>query len=203
LIRHAETAWNRENRIQGHLDSSLTKSGREQAYRWGLSLKRFPWDRILSSDLGRAATTANLVNLTLDLPIQTDPGLREQSWGLWEGKIIDEIPASENLTGCGWSFRPPGGEGRETVRERAAGVLSRKAAEWPGQNILVVTHEGVLKCLAYRLLGRSFLPSEPPLLKAGHLHRLKYEIANETGHEKGCLRIEKINAVDLNEIEEA
>ena len=57
LIRHAQTVWNREKKVQGHRDSPLTADGERQASSWGLILSQFSWDRILASDTGRALTT--------------------------------------------------------------------------------------------------------------------------------------------------
>jgi bisphosphoglycerate-dependent phosphoglycerate mutase len=85
LIRHAETVWNRENRIQGHRDSSLTDSGKTDADGWGRRLKRIAWDRIFGSDLGRAVDTAAIINRHLKLPFS----FRSKP-----------IPGSENRTGA-------------------------------------------------------------------------------------------------------
>jgi len=93
LIRHAETVWNRGKRIQGHSDSPLTAAGERQASSWGQILARFSWDRILASDTGRALTTGERINEFLKLPIETDPRLREQDWGRWEGKTVPQIQA--------------------------------------------------------------------------------------------------------------
>ncbi len=192
LIRHAETIWNREKRIQGHSDSPLTEFGRRSAQKWGQQLAAYPWDRMLISDLGRARATADRVNHALGLDIFPDAGLREQKWGLWEGKPIREVEAdivSRGQATAGWAFCPPEGEDRESVRRRGFTALRRAAAQWPGDTILVVAHEGMLKCLIYRLLGREFLPSEPAVIKSAHLHFLRYD---HTGSS-----IEQINALAL------
>jgi broad specificity phosphatase PhoE len=91
LIRHAQTEWNREKKIQGHSDSPLTADGERQASSWGRRLLQFPWDRILASDSGRALTTAERINAFLKIPLETDPRLREQDWGQWVGKTIAQI----------------------------------------------------------------------------------------------------------------
>ena len=82
LIRHAETTWNRERRVQGQLDSPLTPDGRQQADQWGRTLKRLPWDCILASDTGRAVATATINNVHLNLAIETDPRLPYHLHGL-------------------------------------------------------------------------------------------------------------------------
>ena len=78
LIRHAQTVWNREKKIQGHSDSPLTADGEKQASSWGRILSRFSWDRILASDAGRARATAEIINAFLKVPLTIDSRLKEQ-----------------------------------------------------------------------------------------------------------------------------
>ena len=194
LIRHAPTIWNREKRIQGQLDSTLTTEGEILCKTWGQTLSSQLWDRIVSSDLGRTLRTAELINTVLKVPMTHTPLLREVDWGEWTGQSIKQIKAENpgvlpEMEKAGWAFRPPGGEDRIAVWERAQRALRDAAEKWPQEVILVVTHEGVIKCLVYRLSQRRFLPDEPPLLKSGYLHRLVY------GNDG--LQIEKINAINL------
>lgn len=194
LTRHAPTVWNRDKRIQGQQDSRLTAAGRKRSESWGQVLSCLPWNRILSSDLGRAVETAELINSTLGLPLSRTPLLREMDWGAWTGRSIQDIKAEnpgllKQVEKAGWSFCPPGGEDRLAVWQRAREALLRAAEEWPRQAILVVTHEGLIKCLIYRLLGRRFLPDEAPVLKPEHVHILA---ADSQG-----LRLESLNAISL------
>lgn len=178
LMRHAPTVWNAEKRIQGQTDSPLTAAGERLALGWGRALQRQPYSRILASDLKRAMATARAVNRTLHLPLAADPRLREQDWGRWTGETIAalrernprRLAAAESR---GWDFRPPEGESRRDVWRRSRAALAAAARRWPGETILVVTHQGVIKCLAYRLAARRFLPTEAALLRPGHLHRLR------------------------------
>ncbi len=195
LLRHAPTEWNQQKRIQGKTDSPLIPAGRARAAAWGKQLSQFSWNRMMASDLGRALETADLVNEALGVSVTQDIRLREQDWGEWTGKTIKE--AEEAYAGAlaeqvnkGWAFCPPGGESRLRVRERSCRALETAAEAWPGETIMVVTHEGVIKCLVYGLLGRQFLPSEPPLFKSRCLHWLVW------GREG--LGIEEINAVLLD-----
>ena len=194
LIRHAQTVWNREKKIQGHSDSPLTTDGKRQASGWGQILSQFSWDRILASDTGRALETAEKINRVLNLSLTTDDRLREQDWGRWTGKTISQIKTEEpqmvaTQVNAGWYFRPPGGEDRNRVLHRSKTALLEAAVRWPGDNLLVVTHEGVIKCIIYHLCGRKFLPTEPPLLKSYQLHRLV--------HDRDGLRLEAANAQAL------
>ena len=195
LIRHAQTVWNSEKRIQGQLDSALTDEGKRQAEAWGRTLSKYHWDRCICSDLGRAQATAAIINNRIKVPLLHEAGLREQDWGGWSGLTLTQLDQEKTdhlaeQTRLGWQFCPTGGEDRNSVRERGRRALESAAVKWPGKSILVVTHEGVIKCLVYHLLQRRFLPSEPRILMPAHLHFL---IA-KPGH----LIIDKINALDLN-----
>lgn len=197
LIRHAQTVWNREKKIQGQSDSPLTADGARQASSWGRRLLQFPWDRILASDTGRALTTAERINAFLKIPLETDPRLREQDWGQWVSKTIPQIQTEasqvlEEQINAGWNFCPPGGESRESVLKRSQEALIEAADRFPGDNLLVVTHEGVVKGLIYHLCGRKFLPTEPRLLQSARLHWLVFD--------RGGLQIEKVNALKLDSI---
>ncbi len=194
LVRHAETFWNRERRIQGQSGSPLTAKGKKDADNWGQQLSRFSWDCILMSDAGRAVETAARINHHLQAPIDSDPRLREQDWGQWTGQIITQIEteASNRLQPkhkAGWQFCPPGGEDRLSVWQRSHSALTEAAVRWRGDTILIVTHEGVVKSLIYHLSGRNFLPGEPALIKSYNLHWLIFS--------NNALRIEKINALAL------
>jgi broad specificity phosphatase PhoE len=195
LIRHAQTVWNREKKIQGHSDSPLTPEGEFQASRWGKILNQFPWNRLLASDTGRALATAEIINTYLKIPLTIDSRLREQDWGDWVGKTISQIQTEaprmlDEQINSGWRFCPPGGENRKSVLARSQRALQEAFGRWPGENILVVTHEGVIKSLVYHLCGRKFLPSEPPLLKSYRLHWLVYD--------RDGLRLEAVNALALS-----
>ena len=195
LIRHAQTRWNREKRIQGHSDSPLTADGKRQAACWGQLLTPFGWDRILASDTGRAQATAEHINTTLKISLTTDRRLREQDWGQWAGKTIADLKTDHGAElkaqeDAGWAFCPPGGEDRLQVWQRSHKALLGASNRWPGTNILVVTHEGVIKSLIYRLCERKFLAGEPAIIKKNHLHRLV--------HDDNGLRVEELNVLALD-----
>jgi probable phosphoglycerate mutase len=198
LIRHAETVWNRENRIQGHDDSPLTARGKKDADRWGIALSRISWDRIVGSDLGRAVGTATIINRHLQIPFDTDSRLREQNWGEWTAKAADkikyeELPKLDEAQRSGWQFCPPGGEDRISVWQRSHNALVAAARQWPGNTILVVTHEGVIKNLIYRLCNRRYAPGESTLIESRHLHWLVIH--------GGGLQLDRINALQLAKID--
>ena len=192
LLRHVETEWNKEKRIQGHSDSPLTAEGKASADQWGSILKTLPINRIISSDLGRVIETAQTINRHLKLPIIEEVRLREQYWGQWEGLSIPEIENTEEFIkgkSSGWDFRPLDGESRQEVWQRSHEALIQAADKWPGDTLLVVTHEGVIRCLIYRLFSRKFLTEEPRLIKSKHLHWLVCR--------NGRLEIDEINTIQL------
>ncbi len=197
LVRHGQTQWNQEGRIQGQTDSPLTADGRMQARAWGQQLSGTAWDRIIVSDLGRARHTAELINEQLGIAITVDQRLREQDWGRWVGLTLAQIKAAdgellEQQIQAGWRFCPPAGENRLQVLKRSRKALAEAAARYAGQNLLVVTHEGVIRALLYQLSRRPARPGEaPPLLQPRHLHLLR--------HDGRRLGIETVNAMRLSE----
>lgn len=195
LIRHAQTTWNLEKRIQGRQDSPLSPRGVAQVQKWAETLRAGRWSAMVAADIGRARHTAQGINAVLQIPLSFEADLREQDWGRWTGKTLRQIEketpgALAVQQKAGWRFCPPGGESRDAVLRRSLGVLTRYADRCPAARLLVVTHEGVIKALVYHLLGRRFLPDETPVLKPYHLHWLCHDVQNG-------LSIERINAVGI------
>ena len=133
ILRHGETFWNRERRMQGRRDSALTPAGRAQALATGRLLRtiRDDWQgwRFLSSPLGRALNTAEMALASLG-PVEVEPDLREIGMGEWEGLTLDEIahrwPACATLSDpLAWYAAAPGGESLDHLRARAEAVLAR------------------------------------------------------------------------------
>ncbi|MFH1137388.1 MAG: histidine phosphatase family protein [Pseudomonadota bacterium] len=177
LTRHSETEWNRRRLIQGQLDSPLTAQGARRAEAWGKILAPLGWDRLASSDLGRAVSTARLVNGALGLPLESDPRFREQDWGDWTGKSWDELKTGfkeelDAMDAAVWAGGPPGGETREQVRARAEAALLDLGRAHPGERILLIIHKSVIKYLVYKL-WREKAPGAPtPKLLSRGLHLL-------------------------------
>ena len=195
MMRHALTVWNRAGRIQGHHDSPLAPAGERQINTWRRVLEGLALDRIFCSDLARARTTAQRLNQTRCLPLADEPRLREQDWGRWTGRVQrrlkrEEAAAYARQTQRGWQFRPPGGESQLEVLERALAALRDLTARHAGERILVVTHEGVLKCLVYHLAIRDGCGQKPVAMAPYHLHHLR-GLA-------GQLILQQVNAVNLD-----
>ncbi len=201
LIRHAQTTWNLEKKIQGQRDIPLSEDGKVQAGKWAFNLQSLCFDRILASPMLRAKQTSGIIARHTGLSIDFEAGLQEQDFGDWEGKTIKFlrheqpgiIEAQENR---GWDFTPPGGESRRMVLDRSLAVIERAARNHPGKRILAVTHNAVMKCLIYHAAGRSFDPAGPPLLLPYHLHWLNVEVNPATG-EAGLLKAHFFNDLDL------
>ncbi|MUM77571.1 histidine phosphatase family protein [Pseudodesulfovibrio sp. F-1] len=176
-MRHGQTDWNRQSRIQGRTDTVLSETGREMARVWAQSFSEGAFDMILTSPLARAVETARILNERLDLPLHSEPGLVEQDWGLWTGLTKAELKAQRAKVAAqekrGFGFTPPGGESRDTVLMRTCDALIAFAPAHPGASVLVVTHHGVLKCLAYALSGLDYLPGDPLPIEPYRLHRIE------------------------------
>ncbi len=157
-IRHGETAWNVDTRIQGQLDVPLNDTGRWQAARLSRALADEGIVAVYSSDLGRAYETARAVAEASGQPVLPDAGLRERHFGEFEGHTWKEIeerwPAqSERWRKRDLDFAPAGGETLRQFYARVIEVVTRLARAHPGQAIALVAHGGVMDCL-YRAAAR-------------------------------------------------
>lgn len=157
-IRHGETAWNVDTRIQGQLDIPLNDMGRWQAKRLGRAVAHEGIVAIYASDLLRAYETARAVADSTGVDIGTETGLRERHFGEFEGFTWKEIeerwPAeSERWRKRDLNFAPRGGESLPVFYERCIGTASRLAVAHAGQTIAIVAHGGVMDCL-YRAASR-------------------------------------------------
>jgi 2,3-bisphosphoglycerate-dependent phosphoglycerate mutase len=157
-IRHGETAWNVDTRIQGHLDIPLNDTGRRQARRLATALADEPLHAVYSSDLSRAHQTATALAQAVGLGVQPVPGLRERSFGHFEGRTFREIEAQWPDQALRWrqrdpEFCPAGGESLTTFYARVIEQAEALAALHAGETIALVAHGGVLDCL-YRAATR-------------------------------------------------
>jgi 2,3-bisphosphoglycerate-dependent phosphoglycerate mutase len=137
LIRHAETAWNAEHRIQGQLDIPLSVTGIRQAAQLAERLALEAIDAVYSSDLSRAALTAAPVGARTGHELRLDARLRERDFGVFQGLTLDEIARELD-----WAM--PGGESARQLLERVSAALTEIVAEHPGATVAVVAHGGVL-----------------------------------------------------------
>ncbi|MGM9487150.1 histidine phosphatase family protein [Ideonella sp. YS5] len=157
-VRHGETAWNVDTRLQGQTDISLNAIGQEQARRLAEALADEGVEAIVTSDLVRARDTAQAVADRTGLPLATDAGLRERHFGIFQGHTYAEVEQRWPEESARWrkrepDFGAPGGETLAGFYERCVATATRLAAAHPGRTLLLVTHGGVLDCL-YRAASR-------------------------------------------------
>jgi broad specificity phosphatase PhoE len=142
LVRHGETDWNAEGKLQGHTDRPLNDYGRRQAQALADRLASEDIDAVYASDLSRARETAEIVGSKLGLPVVVDPDLREKNWGNWEGLTSDERLHIE--------FE---GETSEAHRDRTLSAVQRIVERHPGERVVVVTHGGSLRRIQAAVAG--------------------------------------------------
>jgi len=156
LWRHGQTDWNVENRFQGHSDIPLNKVGEYQASEAAKVLAALRPDRIISSDLLRAQSTAAALAKLTDIKVEINPNLRETDGGLWEGKLASENRASHGELFANWyegGDDPAGvtGERRSEVAKRAVSVIEKETANFSG-TIVFVTHGGTVRSVLGSIL---------------------------------------------------
>lgn len=160
-VRHGETAWNVDTRIQGHLDIELNHTGRWQAQRLAQALADEAPDAIYASHLARAWQTAQAIGLATGCVPQAVPELRERGFGTFQGLTFSEIEARWPDQARAWRARephwaPPQGESLQALQERVVRSACTLAQRHPGGHIVLVAHGGVLDVL-YRAATRQGL----------------------------------------------
>jgi len=152
VIRHGETEWNQQGRMQGQRDSPLTPLGLQQARQVARRLREVPHAALYSSDLGRAHQTARHVADETKHEIVSDRGLRERCFGIFEGLTNAEIQVRHPDLYVPFSkrdphFAMPGGESAAQFHQRCLGTLRTIAERHERQTVVVVTHRLVLDAL--------------------------------------------------------
>jgi 2,3-bisphosphoglycerate-dependent phosphoglycerate mutase len=149
LVRHGETQWNIEGRIQGHLDSPLTPSGMRQADAVGKALADVPIAALYASDLGRALHTAEAIGTYIGQAPVPDIRLRERHLGIFQGHTESEIVAQHPAEWAQFrtrdpAYRIPGGETSLDRVHRAMSFLEEIRLRHAGEVVAAVTHGGIL-----------------------------------------------------------
>ncbi|MDD5041870.1 MAG: class I tRNA ligase family protein [Candidatus Peribacteraceae bacterium] len=153
LVRHGETDYNREGKVNGgNVDTLLNETGRAQVRALAKKLKKKKYDVIISSDLKRAVETAEILSAELNVPYSARwKELRERDTGAWTGKpgenYVTTLATGEILSPGLSTLTPPGGESFESFLNRLEAALTRIRAEYPGKRVLVACHGGPIKCL--------------------------------------------------------
>lgn len=163
-IRHGETVLNAQKRYQGHSDSPLTETGRNQVASLGRRLASMEFDTLISSDLGRAQQTASIIAKHTGHPVKTDSRLRERNYGVLEELSVPEIKARhsgvlDRLDANDPDYIIPDGESHRQHYDRNIAVIEELKAGEPGSKVGLVVHGGVLDSL-FRYVAR--LPLNQP-----------------------------------------
>ncbi|MFH1432165.1 MAG: histidine phosphatase family protein [archaeon] len=189
VVRHGETEYNAQRRIQGQIDTPLTDEGYRNAFVMAGKLKGLKFDHIYSSDLGRAFITAHVIAEKLELVnrIVREKRLREKNYGEFNGKLLDEVIDTPGFRGNP-DFVPRGGESFKELQKRVAGFLKELEERHKDMAALVVTHAGCIQAI----LGyfQKIEPSKCMSLKVSNEYIGKFII------EKGKLAYyERVNGI--------
>jgi 2,3-bisphosphoglycerate-dependent phosphoglycerate mutase len=186
-IRHGETAWNVDTRIQGQLDIGLNDTGRWQADRLALALADDGIEAIYASDLWRAYDTALSIANATGLPITTDEGLRERGFGEFEGKTFAEVEAISPEKALLWrkrvpDFAPDGGESLLQFKERILNTVQGIAAKNRGKQIAIVSHGGAMDVLYRAATGQDLQAPRTWELGNAAINRLLWSPDDDPTH---------------------
>ena len=202
LIRHGETAWNAEHRIQGRLDVPLSTTGVWQAGRLAERLAGEAIDAIVASDLARAWMTGAPLADAHGLPMVPEPRLRERVFGLFEGKTLDEIAAQHREEFAAWrardvDWRIPGGESGTEFIGRVLEAMQEIAAAYAGRTVAVVTHGGVLDVIYRNARALAWDAPREHLMLNASINRLQAQAQPEP------LRLQIIDWADVAHLEQS
>lgn len=166
LIRHGETTWNAERRLQGHTDIPLNTKGILQARQMAQAIKntKLSFDALYTSDLKRAADTANAIVELFGVEARVDSALRERHFGALQGLTIQEAPLLQPVVWQAHIARDlehelDGGESIQQFSLRVQTVLDKIQEQHSGQTILLVSHGGTLD-MVYRIASKQALRTE-------------------------------------------
>ncbi|EOW6803368.1 2,3-diphosphoglycerate-dependent phosphoglycerate mutase GpmB [Cronobacter muytjensii] len=180
LVRHGETQWNAERRIQGQSDSPLTEKGEHQAMQVAQRAKALGITHIISSDLGRTRRTAEIIAQGCGCDVILDPRLRELDMGVLERRHLDTLTEEEE----GWrrqlingtpEGRIPQGESMQEVSDRMHGALNACLGLPQGSRPLLVSHGMALGCLVSTILGLPAYAERRLRLRNCSISRVDYQ----------------------------
>ncbi|MEG4810812.1 histidine phosphatase family protein [Microcoleus sp. F8-D3] len=182
IVRHGETEWNLQNKAIGQLDSPLTPKGIRQASALGDRLQHLSFSNIYSSDLGRAAQTANITASICGKKVIFESELREWNMGIFQGLTVSEMHEKfpkerQDYERIFFEYIIPEGESLRQLRQRSFRVLSAIAKRHSEENVVVVTHGTVLTVFFQEVLG---LPTKITCpFKLDHGSFCAFEYVNE------------------------
>jgi alpha-ribazole phosphatase len=179
LVRHGETDWNIQQRYQGHTDIELNETGINQAKKLAQELKQEHLDAIYTSDLNRAVQTATIIAEGRKIPVHKIRGLRECSFGIWEGKTFKEMEQKfpeevARIKGDPVKQIRAGGESRDQLCVRVEQAIQKIIDQHQDQTVLIVAHGGALAVAMEYITGE------------GLIARSKYWLENAGYHIVEC-----------------
>ena len=200
LIRHGETAWNAEHRIQGRLDVPLSTTGVWQAGRLAERLAGEAIDAVVSSDLARAWMTGTPLADARGLSMVPEPRLRERVFGIFEGKTLDAIAAEHPEEFAAWrardvDWRIPGGESGTEFIGRVLEAMREIVASHTGRTVAIVTHGGVLDVVYRHARALAWDAPREHLMLNASINRLQAQ--------PEPLRLQIIDWADVAHLEQA
>lgn len=182
LVRHGESVWNVEGRLQGHtVHIPLTALGRQQAEQTAVRLASSGAQLVVSSDLLRAVETARTIATSLSIPLRLESDLREQALGIFESRLAVDVhheTEPSNWTDPLW--RPTGGESLQDVYVRLERVFQELQREQPGGPVIVVTHGDTARIALALLRGEGLADVAGAILKNGEFIELILKNTNSS-----------------------
>lgn len=180
LVRHGETVWNAERRIQGQSDSPLTEKGEQQAWQVGERVKHLGITHIIASDLGRTRRTAEIIADACGCSVTLDPRLRELNMGVLEKRPLDGLTAEEEqwratLVNGTEGGRIPEGESMTEMATRMHAALNACLDLPVGSRPLLVSHGMALGALVSTILGLPAYAERRLRLRNCSLSRVDYQ----------------------------
>lgn len=180
FIRHGETEWNSQKRMQGHSNSDLSSVGQAQIQALGQWMKNVPFDHIYSSDSLRAKQTAEAITQFSGHELQFDQRLREKNLGVFEGLTSEE--ARERHPEVFRLFKTAGskyvideGESTQQLQDRALEIVNEIRIKHPEERVLLVTHGGFIRVVMKHSLGLSLETPTRFLIRNTGVFRLEWE----------------------------
>lgn len=160
LVRHGQSTWNHDHRIQGQLDPPLSEHGRRQAELLSRRLAGRRWAGFYASDLKRAFETATILGRAIGMAPQPMESLREIFLGEWEGLRTDELAERFPDAWAAWTDEPdwdlvPGGEGAASFEARISAAIGEILGRHQHGDVLLVTHGGVIQVALHSVFGRA------------------------------------------------
>jgi len=161
IVRHGQTDWNIQMRLQGHTNIPLNEVGREQANEIAKTLKNIHFDAIYSSDLDRAVQTTEIIAKERELAVKTTEALREKSYGSYEGRDRNEVQQELKHLFEQWKKLSDeekmkfkiyeDGESDHEAVERFIRHLRELAIAYQGKNVLIASHGGIMRYFLLKL----------------------------------------------------